>query len=81
MQCLKRPEEGDRFPGAGLVGSCALPGIGVETELRSSERIVYILNYLATATCNDFRLFVLSSHVLEKLGSVALCIQSDYLMV
>lgn len=43
VQCLKRPEEGAVSPGAGIMG-CALLGIEVETELRSSERLVYTLN-------------------------------------
>jgi hypothetical protein len=31
----KRPEEGLRFPGAGVIGSCELPGLGAGNQSQS----------------------------------------------
>lgn len=40
VQFLRRPEEGARFPGPGVAGSCGLPNIGTGTQLWSSAGVI-----------------------------------------
>jgi hypothetical protein len=43
MQCLQRPEEGARFPGAGIIGGCKPPDVGAQNEFKPSARTENVL--------------------------------------
>ena len=47
--CPQRPEEVIGFPGAGVLGTCEMPAMVLETELRTSGKEASVLKHPATS--------------------------------